>query len=128
MGNPHNGEASFQVEGKTYALRFSADAICQMEDALGLGIMAIAAEMSSWVKDPSRISMKFVRAVFWAGLQDSHPDVDLKAAGDLLIKAGGVIGASALIDQAFTLAFPQAETKGARPRKRVRTDGSGPSS
>lgn len=130
MANPHKGEASFEASGKTYTLHLSADAICQMEDALDMGIVAISQEMATWGKDAKRIRLKTIRAVIWAALQDRHPDVDLKAAGELILAAGGVAAVVGALEQAFTLAFPPAETKGARPRKEApqRMAGTGASS
>ena len=111
MANPVRGETAFEADGKTYTLRFSANAICEMEEALGRGIGVIGQEMGSM--ETARLTT--VRAVFWAGLRDHHPDIDLKAAGDLVMAAGGIVGALALISKAFELAFPVAKTKGARP-------------
>src|SRR5262245_27836205 len=117
MANPHKGEVSFSANGKTYTLRFSTDAICTAEEALDMGILAIADEMQSWRKSPDRIRMKIIRALFWAGLRDNHPDIELVHAGDLMIAAGGMLKVSELIAEAFSRAFPSAETKGARPPK-----------
>jgi hypothetical protein len=121
LSNPHKGELSFEADGKFYTLRFSTNAICELEDELDRGIVDIAAEMSSWANDSKRIRLGFLRAVFWAGLRDAQPDIDIKAAGELILSAGGIATVSGLIGTAFERAFPGPETKGSRPTRKVPT-------
>lgn len=119
MGNPHRGEVTFEVEGKPYKLCFSANALCEMESALNLGINEISERMSKVEK----LRMTTVRAVFWAGLTDNHPDVSIKDAG-LLISAISMARVVELIGEAFSLAFPEASGD-ARPQTPDRKDGIG---
>lgn len=113
MGNPHRGEVAFEVDGKNYNLRYSANAICEMEDALKMSVNSIVKKM----QDPDGMSIGIARTIFWAGLTDRHPDIDVKAAG-ALIDGLGISGATEMIGKAFTLAFGEggkAGTKDARP-------------
>lgn len=130
MSNPIKGETSFTVEGKTYTLKYSADAFVELEEKLDRGIVDVLAEMASWKDDPRRIRFGLARSVLWAGLQESQPErlpdgsanpvgVDLKLAGDLILMIGGIENAFGLITSAIAVAFPQAETKGARPPNRA---------
>lgn len=110
--NPHKGEVEFDADGKTYTLSYSTNAVCEAEAALNRTIVDIGQDMAS-----GKISMTAVRALLWAGLQDHHPGLALRAAGDLILAAGGLARVIELIGEAFALAFPAAETKGAHPPK-----------
>lgn len=116
MANKNKGEVEFKAGGETYKLRFSIDSLCELEDLSGKGIAALAQELS----DPAKVSIKLMRQVFWAGLRDNHPDINLKAAGELIVEAGGMLPVAELVGQAFTLAFPQRDddtTTAERPQK-----------
>lgn len=133
MANPQKGEVSFEADGKTWTLRYSANALCELEDHLSRGVVDIASELQSWGppvgpdgkssgETPERaaervklIRLGTLRAVFWAGLRDHHPDIDIRHAGDLLVAAGGAMGGLALVADAFAQAFPEPET--VRPPK-----------
>ena len=41
MANRHRGEVDFKVGDKTYTMRLSADAICQLEDATGNSVLTL---------------------------------------------------------------------------------------
>jgi hypothetical protein len=140
MVNPIRGEVSLPAGDETFTLRFSANALVDLEDALGMGIVAIGAEMTSWASQPARIRFKTIRAVVWAGLQEHHPErleggaanpdgVDLRRAGDIIVAAGGIEPVTSKISEAFARAFPAPETKGARPPKpEAATNGTGAAS
>lgn len=117
MANPQRGEVSFDAGGKTYTLHYSANALCELEDLLDKGIIELTTEMQGWEKNPGKIRFKTIRAMFWAGLRDHHPEIDVAGAGELVTNAGGILGAVDLIGRAFGVAFPDAKTKGARPPK-----------
>jgi hypothetical protein len=123
MPNINRGDVSFEAEGKSYTLRFSIDALCNLEEAAGKGFAAIAIELT----DPERMSVTLLRKVLWAGLLDHHPDIDLKAAGELIVAAGGAVAVLEQIEKAFAAAFPEKE-EGARPPKPGRPNGIGPAS
>lgn len=126
MANAHRGELAFDVEGKEYTLHFSANAICELEDKLDRSFLSISKDLAAASTDPTQIRMSTLRAIFWSGLRDHHPDIDLQIAGELMIKAGGLAKAMDMISEAFTRAFPAAETKAARPPKGVqRKNGTG---
>lgn len=110
MANRLKGEVAIETSDKTYVIRFSANAICEMEDALGLGINEVATQLS----DPSGLRVKTVRAVFWASLRDHHPDVTIHQAGEILTEV--TIGkAMKHVTEAFELAFE--DKSPARPLK-----------
>jgi hypothetical protein len=130
VSNPIKGETSFTVEGKTYTLKYSAEGLISLEERLDRGILDILEEMEGWAESPGKARLSFLRTVFWAGLQESHPEVlpsgernpdgiDEKKAGQLMLDAGGLGGGLALVFAAMASAFPKAETKGARPPNRA---------
>jgi len=108
MANPHRGEVALG----DHTLVFSINAICDLEDALGRSITEIGTEMETG------LSMRTLRAVIWAGLQERHPGTSEKQAGDIISEVG-VPAAGEAVSAAFAAAFPQAEAEGkkARPRK-----------
>lgn len=108
MANPHRGQVSLVAGDATYTLSFSANALCELEDATGETVAQITRKLN----DSDGASMKLVRSLVWAALQDHHPEVDLKKAGRIITDAGMVATMEA-IGRAFELAFPAQE--GDRP-------------
>lgn len=100
MANRFKGEVSFRAGDIEYTMRFSANALCELEDAIGMGVNAVATQLA----DPSSLRLKMVRSVFWAGLRDRHPDMTIKHAGDLITELS-LTKAMELVSDAFTLAF-----------------------
>lgn len=113
MANPHRGEVALQAGDQTYTLSYSINAICDLEDALGKPVGHIMQSLN----DEGGASMKTVRALVWAGLQDHH-DVDERAAG-LIATEVGVTEIVQKIGDALKLAFPEREAgnSSTRPRK-----------
>lgn len=122
MANRERGQVSIDIDGKAYKLVYSTNALCELEDALNRNVNSITAE----VQDPSKVRLKTLRAMFWAGLTEHHPDIDLKAAGNLMT-IGGASAVMTKVGEAFRLAFPEAdEVNGRPPAKPAATkDGAG---
>jgi Phage tail tube protein, GTA-gp10 len=104
MANPHKGEVEFSVEGKTYKLCFSVNALCELEAVAGEPAGAVFGQLS----DLSKARYSTWRALFWAALRDHHADVTLTDAGRLMT-ALGMTQVVPLVHGAVTLAFPQTE-------------------
>lgn len=102
MNNPHRGEVTFVVAGKTYTMRGSIDAICALEAISGKGMVTITRELS----DPETMTMTLTRQVLWALLQERQPGITLQEAGDLIPAAGGMAGITKAIGEAFQAMFP----------------------
>ena len=83
MSNPHRGEASFEVEGKAYRVRFSWNAAAEYEEAAGKPLSDALFDIAR-----ERLSARSLRAMLWAGMQEHHQDVTLKEAGRLIDKMG----------------------------------------
>lgn len=116
MANKERGEVTVEANGKTYTLRFSIDAMCQMEEATGKGVIAITQEFA----DPAKIRMATARAALWAALHEQHPELTLMQVGELIPEFGGLQVVLQKISEAILLAFPKAEGN-ARPLKAVKT-------
>lgn len=125
MANPHKGEVAFEAGGRTYKLRYSANALCELEDAVDKPLSEIAEILS----DPKKMRIKMVRAVLWAGLTDNHLDVTIKDAG-LIVGELTMPKALGLIGDAFALAYPVAdvEARPPVPDSPAKPDGTGPAS
>ena len=120
MANAQRGEVALDVDGKTYVFRFSVNAICELEEALGSSVNTIAGQLS----DMSAVKMKTVRALVWAALRDNHSEMTITDAGELISDAG-VAAVMESVGLAFARAFPSGEAqKSSRPPKK-RPAGSG---
>ncbi len=100
MANKLKGEVSFQSGEKTYTMRFSANALCELEDALEMGVNTVATQLAN----PESMRLKMVRVVFWAGLRDHHPEITLHQAGEIITDVS-LTAAMGLVSKAFELAF-----------------------
>jgi hypothetical protein len=125
MANPHKGEIELKAEGKVYVLRYSIDAICSIEEKTGKTFLNVVSEMHN----PATMTVTMMREILHAGLAEHHPEMSLKESGELLVAAGGVVGAMKKVNDAFGAAFPKAEASGTpRPPNRAerRKAGTGP--
>ena len=121
--NPHKGDVSFEVEGKTYTLRYNHRALVKMETALNKGLMQVMTEMSK----PETLRLGTTAVLLWAGLQKHHPQITQDQAIDMLDEIdGGVPAIIAFIDQAFGKAFETTlGTKGTNPPQEKAGNGIG---
>ena len=110
MANKFKGDVSFDAGEKTYTMRFSANALCEIEDALGMGVNAVATQLAN----PESMRLKMVRVVFWAGLRDHHPEITLHQAGEIITDVS-LTKSMALVSQSFQLAFQ--DNSKAHPQK-----------
>jgi hypothetical protein len=104
MANPHKGEVAFTAGDHSYVLHFSAEAICQLEDKLDLSIN----EIGKLMQDTAKFRMSVLRDVFWAGLLDKQSGIDIDATRAILSQLKPA-QATALVAEAFTLAFAEDE-------------------
>lgn len=87
MANHIAGEVSFEFEGNKYTLVFDFNAMVEFEDATGENAMHALK-----LYDEGRLTAKMARALFWAMLQEHHPEVDLRDAGRMAIPASEALG------------------------------------
>lgn len=103
MSNQHRGEVEFTLNKKVHTLHFSTNAMCELENAFGDGVLQIAQKMS----DTAHLKISDLRTIFWAGLRDYHEAITPNEAGKLM-DGIGLAKASELIAKAFTQSFPEA--------------------
>jgi len=119
MANALRGEASFEAAGKTYTLCCHVNALCEAEDALGMDIDVLLAKYAGGT------SVRLVRGLVWAGLQQKHP-CTIEEAGEIIADAG-FLNAKAALEKALMNAMPPEATAEENPPKRGRA-GTGSSS
>ena len=113
MANKQKGEVAVTVGQKRYVLCYSVNALCELEGATGKRFVDLAAELS----DPARVTIKVVRDFFHAVLIEHQPDVTLREAGDIMVKAGGMLAIMTKINESLVLAFPEAKESSRPPRE-----------
>lgn len=111
MANRHRGQAALKVGDQVYTLVFDINAMCEIEYLLDLPTDAILERLMS--SPPLHV----VRALLWGGLRANHPQIDLRAAGDLIEGAGGAAQALDAIGAAMQASFPDAEAGAAKTTK-----------
>jgi hypothetical protein len=104
MSNQFRGEASFEVEGKAFRVRFSWNAAAEYEDAAGKPLSDALFDIAR-----EKLSARSLRAMLWAGLQEHHADVTVKDAGRLIDKMGRK-EAQRIMGVALRYFFPELET------------------
>lgn len=99
MANKLRGEVGFEADGKSYTLAFSINALCQMEDRIGVSVADVGTALSG------KRRYSTLRSLFWCALCDYHPGLTEQDAGRIMA-AIGTNKADALVAEAFKLAFP----------------------
>ncbi len=113
MANQNRSAVALEAGDKVYSLRFSTNAICELEEHFGKPIMAIVNDL----EDESRVGMGLVRAIVWAALLEQNPNITHKEAGRILDEAGQQV-VMEKIGLALQRFFPDGEASDKpRPRK-----------
>ncbi len=89
MNNSFRGTASLKTTNEAgqdviHILNYDANALVSFEEQTGITMGGIVDTFS----DQSKISMKFIRAMLWAGLLKTNRNITLPEAGDILSDAG----------------------------------------
>lgn len=80
--NRLTGETTFQVEGRTYTLKLTSNALCLLEDQFSTPTQRV-----SWLEILNRGMTghwRELRGVLWASLRKHHPSITFEQAGDLM--------------------------------------------
>ena len=113
MANSARGERTVEIGGTEFRLRFSINAICELEDQADQPIEEIGTRLSS-----GRAGVRDIRLLWWAALRDAHETVDLKGAGELIDQLG-LEKAIGTIGEVLADAFPaESGTQKKTPRRR----------
>lgn len=102
-----NGKLHFEASGKSFVLAYDINALCRVEDALGIEDVKQLQEVMS-----KGMSFRKLRTLFCCGLT---PEVTEVEAGEV-IQELGVTDATAKIGEAFKAAFPTAKGTTGNPR------------
>jgi len=120
------GEVAFEADGAKYTLVLNVNALCALEAQFPDQDAQATVNSLLDAKKPPKVTA--VRAVFWAALQEFHPDLTLIDTGRLMttVTAGA---ARALIVNSVLAAWPTKEDGKAEasPRKEA-APGTGPAS
>jgi hypothetical protein len=104
--NIRKRDVTLTIGDKAYALQFSFNALCLLEDQLNRGYLAIMADMASWREDTEKVRVGTIRALLWAAVQDHHPDIDILAAGELVESdKGNLVSIATKINEAFMVGW-----------------------
>lgn len=104
MANKQKGEVALVALSKEWILKFSTNALCELEDLTGKSAIEVANSMN----DESKVTMKLLRQIVFAGLSENNPSPTIEDAGNIIDSVGfDVIGPK--IAEAFILAFPAPE-------------------
>jgi hypothetical protein len=100
MANPHKGEIEFESDGKRYTLSLSVNALCELDQALGVEDAVTELMLAGKMKVPH------YRTLFFLAIKHHHPELtDEKQAADLV----GLRQMIDLLGQATKAAFPSVD-------------------
>lgn len=106
MANPHRGQLAFEAGGENYVLHYTFNSLAELETLLKMNFTEIFKVLQS-----GELSINMMRSLFWAGLIEHRPELDLRAAGSIMSSVpGGPSRISELIGEAMSAAFGS-ETK-----------------
>lgn len=105
MANKQKGEVALNALGRDLTLKFSTNALCELEDLTGKS----AIEVANSLDDEKSVTMNVLRQLVYCGLLHNDGDqISVKDTGDIIDEVGhSVIGEK--IGEAFMLAFPAPE-------------------
>lgn len=80
-GRRDEGERTFEYKGQTWRVRFDFNMMADFEAETGLNCLDAMQELQSDTSSPSSITL---RALIWASLQEYHPTVTIRQAGQMV--------------------------------------------
>ncbi|MGH7207748.1 MAG: hypothetical protein ACREIL_00020 [Nitrospiraceae bacterium] len=83
MANKYRGEAVLTVGERELHLVFDCNAVCALEQQVGLSFVEFAAKTGS-----GQTGFLGTRALLWAGLQARHKGLTLERCGDIISDVG----------------------------------------
>ena len=112
MANRERGEMDLTAGDKTYTLKLTTNATCELEDLSGKVLDDIMRQLAKG-------SSKALRWILWASLQEYHADVakDVKDVGPIIDAAGGIVGVSEQLAKFAALNADDSEDVKANPKK-----------
>ena len=112
--NIHKGEVELVTDDKTYTLKFTTNALCELEDRLNKGINEIIIAASKEIP-----KIKTVRCLLFCACLHYHKDeIDsLDVAGELIDKVGYEKSWEAVI-KAIAACLPDSDNKSTQKKTR----------
>lgn len=122
MANREKGEIGLTVKGKTYTLVMNTNVMATLEEHFSSPDNEVTWDVI-WTRI-LRGSVRTVRALIWAMLQQHHPQITLEGAAQVIDDAGGFEGMTKLLKQVGKQSTPDPtdvkELDLKRPRKAAR--------
>lgn len=110
MANKQKGEFTLKAGKARYTLRLTTNAVCELEDFAGAqNSVGVGRTWDQVLQGIDKGSLKDVRLFFWVALREHHPDIatddltSLKAVGNIIDQAGGLMGVAKQIAQLVQL-------------------------
>lgn len=107
MANREKGEVSFEVDGTTYTLAMTMDAMASLEEHFSTPAREMSFEEISAKANAGHV--KYVRAFIWAVLQTHHPELRIQDVSPLVQKAGGMAAFAMTLGKLMLSAQPDAK-------------------
>lgn len=96
MANALKGEAFIALsDGRRLHVAYDFDGLIALEEAAGMRMSAVYAELQRLQATKQAPSLRLTRAILYGGLQQHHPEITLKEVGDI------ILGDTDAINQAF---------------------------
>lgn len=83
--NKERGEMALVAGSKTYVMKLTTNAVCEMETLSGRTFDQVAAKLQNG-------SVSDVRLFLWAMLREHHRSMTLEDVGNVIDGAGGIMG------------------------------------
>lgn len=114
MANAQKGEVSFEALGQTWTMKLGTNAMCELEDLTGKGII----EIGEMFEDERTFTLNMLRQMFFCSLLDHHENVSLRKAGSLVDELG-MGEAIEKLRGAFLAALPEQKGKTAKGNRKA---------
>lgn len=98
MANRQKGEIRFDVDGQAYTLVLNTSVMASLEEHFSTPDNEVTWDVI-WIR-VLRGSVRTIRALIWAMLQQHHPTMSIEDAARLIDKAGGFEGLTKVLQQA----------------------------
>lgn len=107
MVNRTKGQVALEHEGAAYTMALDFNALADFEGETGLRALEV-------LQQPEQMTITQMRALFWAGLRQNHPEITLAEAGRILTNNLDKMG------EALSAAFPDAPVGNVQKPARAR--------
>lgn len=110
-----------------HTLTFNVNTFCDLEDHFeAQDVNEVLGIIQGLETNPS---LKVIRGIFYVALQQEHPEMTERDAGNLISEVG-IAAASEALSEAVSQAFPDdsGEEVGNAPKRKKKAGGSGPKS